>query len=55
MQSLNATQYFDYDAIQQEQMNQQIAEGEETGDPETAQAGETEGTDTSEESSSEAE
>lgn len=55
MQSLNATQYFDYDAIQQEQMNQQIAEGEEAGDSGAAQEGEAEGTDTSEESSSEAE
>lgn len=52
MQSLNATQYFDYDAIQQEQMNQQIEGNEEPENSEADNEGETKETDVSEENSS---
>ncbi len=41
VQSLNKTQYFDYDAIQQEQLNQQLEEGKGNGGSKNTAEGET--------------
>ncbi len=51
MQSLNQTQYFDYDEIQQEYMEQEMAQGAENNPDETAEGENPEG-ETSDESSS---
>ncbi|MBE6899963.1 MAG: hypothetical protein E7479_04775 [Ruminococcaceae bacterium] len=56
MQSLNATQYFDYDEIQQDYMEQEMAEGENNEAPEESSSEESSsGEESGESSSSEAE